>query len=101
MPVTCPNINDPAWKTLETHPDIGRMEAMRDFMEFDTIRTPEQIIEKISNRDPEREPVMYERDIVPSNVLFWTGLSDELKRLYIKQVSSAIKAFGTKVGDSI
>ncbi len=45
----CPNYNSPEWKALESN--VGRFEAMRDFLEHDgEIRTPDQVISKLNSR---------------------------------------------------
>lgn len=54
----CPNLSDPKikeqWDALEQHPQLGRMEAMREFMEAELdnrgILSPEQVIEKLASR---------------------------------------------------
>ena len=49
MALTCPNVNMPEWKTLESA--VGKMEAYRDYMETDgLIRTPEDVKLKLDTR---------------------------------------------------
>jgi len=51
MKNSCPNFNSPEWKALENNPSIGKFEAMRDWLENDgVIRTPEEVIKKISEK---------------------------------------------------
>jgi hypothetical protein len=46
----CPNVNLPEWKALES--GVGKLEAYRDFLETNgEIRTPEQVNEKIAERN--------------------------------------------------
>ena len=60
----CPNINSPEWKALENA--VGRFQAYKDFYETNgEIRTPEQVIEKINNR----EKVLNERRIAEESML--------------------------------
>lgn len=54
----CPNLSDPIvreqWEALEQHPQLGRIEAMREFMEAELdnrpVLSPEQVIEKLAGR---------------------------------------------------
>jgi len=54
----CPNLSDPQikaqWDALEQHPELGKLEAMREFMEAEIdgrpVLTPELVIEKLSKR---------------------------------------------------
>ena len=47
---SCPNINSPAWQELKNHPDIGTFQAFKDFYESGSIRTPQEVLKKIQDR---------------------------------------------------
>src|SRR5437867_2421725 len=55
----CPNLSDPninaQWEALVQDPDIGKFEAMREFLEAEkqerAIGTPEQVKEKLVKRE--------------------------------------------------
>ena len=60
----CPNLSDPTvksqWDALSNNPNIGKFEAMREFMEAEIdqrpVYTPEQVINKLARRNRTKTP---------------------------------------------
>jgi len=48
---TCPNINSPEWKALVNNPNIGTFQAYKDFFESGTIRSEQEILDKLEQRE--------------------------------------------------
>lgn len=68
----CPNKNLPEWQALVDNDKIGEFEAMKDWMQYEDIRTPEEVLEKLY-------PVQIE-DVVDENETF--GLQKKEKDKY-------------------
>jgi hypothetical protein len=82
MSVTCPNRNSTEWQALEKHPAIGLLEAMRDYMETGEIRTPDQVLSKINERNNSQpKPLAEDEFLLPETEIDFSDV-EEVNKIY-------------------